>query len=284
MTEKERFQQANTNSLPIEQKVVPLFTRQKQSRPVLVGSSVYFFIDGQHFLVTAAHVVTRTGSLLFPSSPKGLDYIPTNGFAVSRSQHVDMAVAQLDGELPNYVPILFPEILDIDSATGIPARLIVAGFPSNAVDATASTVKAEIARILTTRAGVPSAQSQQIDSKFSIAADFDRTDIVSWTKPRSTFPKPQGMSGGGLFWMHQSGLTERRPCLLAGILTESFGPPLPIMIGTKIKFALAIMRNRYGTSFPGNMMRDVSARKGENAGSDGQTKNLPDDRNQDVTS
>ena len=284
VTEEEYFRRTNTNSLEIEQKVVPLFTRQKQSRPILVGSSVYCHIDGRHFLVTAAHVVTRSASLLIPSSPDGLDYIPTGYFAVSRSEEVDIAVAQLDGELPSYVPIHFPEILNIDSAADIPARLIVAGFPSNAVKATASTVKAEIARILTTRAVALPPQLRQNELEFSIAADFDRTDILSWTKPRTTFPKPQGMSGGGLFWMHESGLTEQRPCLLVGILSESYESPKPIMIGTKIKFALAIMRDRYGASLPGNIVRDVSARKGKGARSKSRTTDSPGDWNKDVTS
>ena len=250
------------NSRPVESSIVPIFHYAVKARPEFVGSGVYFSIGGSHFLITAKHVAgNKPDQFVIPQSTEEFDSIPTSMFVHTESDEIDVAVAQLDTPLPMFIPIQKGQLVDLDESRHIPNRLIALGFPGSKVRATSTEVKTLLKKYASTEASRLEYTRLSVDRRVTHVLDFDKTQVISLTKGMSTFPNPNGMSGGGLFWMHHKGILEREPVLLGGILTEWDPKTKKGMKATKIKYVLAMISARFGVEIDSKWTKGISIKK-----------------------
>jgi hypothetical protein len=197
--------------------VRPIYTANSASEPELIGTGVLIAVGLKHFLVTAAHVLDRTGSSTYyiPTEETG-DLVVLEGKSVhSVADHkndlLDIAVVLLS---PALVALLGPEIflspsdIDLDDI-GEPTRVY------------------RVTRRL--RASVSAYAANVLPPQILEAAGLERKShlLVKYRKRHSrtlrgedvTAPDPHGMSGGPL-WKFDPYSPSSQIIQLVGILIE----------------------------------------------------------------
>ena len=249
----------DVNTKIIENSIIPLFHGYKGSRPVFFGSAVYILIENRYFIFTAKHIVDEAkDNIIIPMDSNEFNSLPVSVFNCADSKDIDIAVAELDKPLKLFSPLLFKDIMNIDLAKSIPNKLIALGFPETRVKATSIDAKGELKKLLTDESNLLEYKRMKVDPRIGIIIDFDKTSVFSQKKVNVLFPKPNGMSGGGLFGMYKNGLLEINiAVLLVGILTDWDDKTKKGMKATKIKFALAILKSKYGIEIPDRFINDI---------------------------
>lgn len=124
--------------------VVPLFSLPKGQRPELIGTGFFLSAHGQHFLVSAAHVldkVSESGSLHYYIDRTKLRKVTgsilrtrAQPFGTHGSDRIDIGVVRLEGpDLPPYPLVdkhpISRESLLPNSQPRVDKQYLVIGFP-----------------------------------------------------------------------------------------------------------------------------------------------------------
>ena len=250
----------DANTKPIESSIVPIFRFMLGARPEFIASAVYCNLGSEHFLLTAKHVaVAKSEEFIIPSSHQDFDSIPVDGgYTYSTSDEIDVAVARLSRPLTAFTPLAANQIINVDQARKIPNQMIALGFPGSTVKATSTNARTLLKKFASNEETFSEYLRLKVDSRIAVLLEFDKTSVVSLARGNITFPNPNGMSGGGLFWIHRSGLFYKRPALLIGILTEWNYKQKRGMRATKINYILAMIHSKYGTDIPQIFLNGIS--------------------------
>ncbi len=247
------------NTKKIENSIVPIFHGAPGERPEFEGSSVYISIDDHLFLITAKHVIkSNPETIVIPTNTGEFSSIPTECFTYSQSDEIDIAIAKLSNPLNLFIPIPLRSIYNVEVGKGIPNKLIALGFPASKVKSFSTEAKGLLKKFASEESGISEYQRLNVDPRIGIVIDFNKDQVISLIKGPIEFPKPNGLSGGGLFWMHKKGIFERnKPVLLAAILTE-WDPTTRVgMKATKIKYAMAMIKEKYGLEMPERLVQGI---------------------------
>jgi hypothetical protein len=231
--------------------VVPLY-RDENGRPEHFGTG-FFVRQGQAtFLVSAAHVLEHGRELFYYVKPNVVaqlsgDVRLSKWSGDRENDPVDIGVLKLDRSAPPY-PDVDKFALD---ASYLNARLVpredkvytIIGFPE-----TKSRTDPRARQITSTSyslrvRSIPDRQYAELDCspEAHIVLSVDLRDGVDSTGQQRNFPKPQGMSGGPIFMLHdQAGRSNTRSFPIVGVGTK-YRRTRNALIGTDVDIVRAMI-------------------------------------------
>lgn len=254
------YDMIDTNTKGIESCVVPLCYQKRGDSVTLFGSSVYISVEGRYFLLTAAHVFIDTPSALLLPREDDFITIPTTDFVADKNDSIDIAVCELASPLSRFQPLSINQFINYRLAPSN-MKLIAVGYPGTKTDSFAGSAKSILKKYVSNE----SDKQTYVDLKATVAEniviDFDKNKVMSRDAMERTFPNPNGMSGGGLFWMHKEGLLRRTEPKLVGILTRWDARQKKYMVSTQIRAAAKTLEVKFGLrEIPSYLSRGVRMR------------------------
>jgi hypothetical protein len=246
----------------LQESVVPLFIGDGKGHPDRIGSCVLVRLDSDFFAFTAAHVVRAAGpALLFaPSEGSGGELLPlppcTAHLSSSRRENdLDVGVLVLPttqlGPFRQRVFLAGAEVDQDDRPDdqGIASFYLVLGYSASRTQVKVSRAKRHIHQqsFHCSTGPVDAAEYQQegMSQSDHLLLDFDHKEIVIGGR-RANPPKLQGVSGGGIFHISR----EKNQGPLVAIATQNRRTSR-LIVGTRIKHFLAMVRELKTTSQPG---------------------------------
>jgi hypothetical protein len=244
--------------------VVPLFIDDSVGQLDRIGSCVLVRLDSDFFAFTAAHVVRDVGSalLLAPSEGRGGKLLPLPPCTAhlnssGRDSDLDVGVLVLSanqlGPFRQHVFLASTEIDQDDRPDdqGLASFYFVLGYSASRTQVKVSKAKRRINQQSFHCSTYPVEAAEYLQAGMSQAnhmlLDFDHKETVIGVK-RVNPPKLQGVSGGGIF--HISRDTKQGPLVV--IATQNRRSSR-LIVGTRIKHFLALVRELKATSQPGNV-------------------------------
>ena len=246
------------NTKEIESCMVPIFHGKKGERLNFVGTSIYFEIESRYFLFTAKHVALENPKDFYiPLCDDEFFNIPTDNFTYSESDKIDIAVFELVQSLDSFIPLTISQCLPYEEVKYYSRNLIAVGYPGSRIKSTSTTVRTLLKKFVTKESSRNEYHKFNADNRISIVVDFNKKETISLKGEKKVFPDPNGMSGGGLFWIQHKGLSTRSLPLLCGILVYWDCNSESGMKATKIDFALAILKKRFGITIPQTHIKGI---------------------------
>ena len=247
----------------LQESVVPLFI-YRAGQPDRVGSCVLVRLDSDFFAFTAAHVVRDAGSalLLAPSEGRGGKLLPLSPCTAhlsfsGRDNDLDVGVLVLPahqlGPFRQHVFLASTEIDQDDRPDdqGLASFYFVLGYSASRTQVKVSKAKRHIHQQSFHCSTYPVDVAEYLQEGLSqadhILLDFDHKKIVIGGR-RVNPPKLQGVSGGGIFHIPRE--TKQGP--LVAIATQNRRSSR-LIVGTRIKHFLAMVRELKATSQPGSV-------------------------------
>lgn len=238
--------------------VIPLLGETNNGKPRPVGSAVLLEIAGQHFLLTAAHVLDENDiTPLYLPGKSGFVALHGNSKRTVAPEgdrdldRYDLGYVHLPDNVLESIPapywFLPIPLVDVDCVPTQGQRFIFTGYPHKAVTAKYGTTKVH-AQIesYTDQVCPPSLiQRAEADPNCHIVIHFDRKRARD-SDGRIVTPKERtGISGGGV-WTGQPGVSSKGlPNLrLCGIMIEH-GKKNQCMIATRIVGVLEMIRRGF---------------------------------------
>lgn len=261
---KEKEKQLLTERL--QESVVPLFI-YRDGQPDRIGSCVLVRWDSEFYAFTAAHVIRDAGStrLFAPSEGRGgkLQLLPPCTAHLKSSggnNDLDVGVLVLPARrLGAFQQHLFLNAADIDQEDlpddqdDLRSFYFVLGYSASRTQVTVSRAERRIHqqsfRLSTQPLDAAEYLQEGMAKSDHILLDFDHKEIHVEGR-RTAPPKLQGVSGGGIFLISHK--TMRGP--LVAIATENRRRSR-LIVGTRIKHFLAMVRELKITCPPGNLIR-----------------------------
>jgi len=135
--------------------------------------------------------------------------------------------------LRQFEPLLRADIQNYDL---MPMRmpLFALGFPSSRAKLYSSTADCTVSAVISHEEDDTHYLMAGADRRTHIAITFNKRDIRSADGQRVQAPDVYGMSGGGLFWIHDRGKIVPSPARLVGILTYWDNSSLTTLVATKM--------------------------------------------------
>jgi hypothetical protein len=236
--------------------LIPLFLWQRSTNDLAaVGSCVWVDIEGEQFLLTAAHVTDHRNEDQILLLPVGDQIVPIDGMFAEIGRHgersreslaVDAAYFHVRPEMaerlrPQYFPIgrVGIDMLDQFRKDDLYS---IAGYPAAAAKITGDGCSAEFFGL------IGAATHETIYRKLGYLREVHV--LIKFNVRRSrmirgsatTTPEPWGMSGGGIFsWPRDANPFEPNPNpRLVGIVTD-WNQRRAIFIGTQIYFFIKMI-------------------------------------------
>lgn len=237
--------------------IVPIFV-DKDGAPDSVGTGFLMFIEGQHLLMTAAHVLdaiseqrelyyyagTKTkraiaGEILLSRIPQG---------KTRKQDVIDTGIVFLEGEgLPPYTEI-GKESMDASrlapfSTPRAKKKYAFLGFPASKSKVTRpeKNVRSAAYSYLSSSVAPEAYPPLDLSEDSHIVLTFNEKDIVHPDGRRMNFPKPQGISGSPLWELRRP---EDGGPRVAGIMIEH-RKRHKVMVAVDIGFALKMLRDHW---------------------------------------
>ncbi len=219
------------NSQQVMPAIVPLFVPEGR-RIKLLGSGVYLRLEDRDFLVTAAHVIDESRSLITALEPERVGSLPAVGYFFYR-EWADVAITELSAPLTQFEPLQRVHIQNYDL---MPKRmpLFGLGFPSSKTRIYSSTADCTVSVVISQEEDDEHYLMAGADRRKHIAITFNKRDMRSANGQQVQAPDVYGMSGGGLFWIHGQGRVVPSPAILVGILTHWDDSSLTTLVATKM--------------------------------------------------
>jgi hypothetical protein len=235
-----------SNTLKRKDCIVPLFVYEGK-KPKLLGSSVYLKIEDQFFLATAGHIVEESRSLHLPSAETVIESVPTKRFNLFK-EWADVAVCKLERELKFYSAV---EPSNVREFRLLPRTmtLFALGYPRSHAKVFKTTIDCKVYSIMSYEAEANEYAAAGIDPETNIIVKFDRDNMTNSKGERISAPILNGMSGGGLFWIHDSGRITSAEPMLIGILTRWLAEDETTIVATKLSVVDALVRDHGKTLF-----------------------------------
>ncbi len=242
--------------------VRPIFVPNQRRDPRLVGSGVLLELQGQPFLVTAAHVLDEAdGATLNVLGTK--DLVEVSGIRHrSEAPAANRANDMID---VGFVPLAKSEVAslrdvrllnagEIDPNDSLVRRTsqkrplyFVLGYPASKtrLNPTKLTLRSGAFRFVGRPASTDVQHALGVEDFSHLTLEFDRARSVGRNGP-GVAPDPHGVSGGGA-WRCGDILTgDPDECRLVAIMTEWHDKPTNVLLGTSVAFLLAGI----GAQFP----------------------------------
>jgi hypothetical protein len=250
----------------LQESVVPLFV-YRDGQPDRIGSCVLARMDSDFYAFTAAHVIRDAGSstLFAPSEGKGgkLQPLPQCMAHLNSSESVgdlDVGVLALEaGRLGAFQHHVFLTDAEIDQEDqpddqdDLRSFYFVLGYSASRTQVKISKAERRIHqqsfRFSTQPVDAAEYLQERVSKSDHILLDFDHKEIRVGGR-RASPPKLQGVSGGGIFQISRK--VMRGP--LVAIATDNRRRSR-LIVGTRIKHFLAMVRELKITCPPGNLKR-----------------------------
>jgi hypothetical protein len=235
--------------------VLPVFRPDRQGLPDRIGSCALVRVDGRPFAFTAAHVVTDLADALLHVSPgpKGkLRPLPCRkAFFVTdaESNDFDIAVLPLVGaDVTTFTDWSFLDQGDVDLQHQVDPLAYgrnsysLFGYSASPSQVKVSRPRKHIRQQSFLFTGLPEDESvyrrESLNPLVHLVLEFDHKDIRVAGR-RTTPPKLQGVSGGGIF--HLVDLSANPTTRLVAIATEHRRSSR-VVVGTRIEHFVALAR------------------------------------------
>lgn len=218
--------------------IVPLYTIEKETRPSLVGSSVYIQILGKYLLITASHVVDEISNekLLMHINDKEIGSVPAE-YAYSFSDKVDISFMLLREELLIYRPLNFSDCMDIQKFKKT-SKQIAIGYPKGKTEVSTRKTYSESLTFVTQEVDDATYKKYDFNREDQILVNFHRNNILRQDLSEGKSVHPRGMSGGGLFSIEEDAFFKCEKPKLSGILVAWDSEKSETLASTNISYAL----------------------------------------------
>jgi hypothetical protein len=250
----------------LQESVVPLFV-YRDGQPDRIGSCVLARMDSDFYAFTAAHVIRYAGSsrLFAPSEGKGgkLQPLPQCMAHLNSSESADDldvgVLALTAGRLGAFQHHVFLTDAEIDQEDqpddqdDLRSFYFVLGYSASRTQVKISKAERRIHqqsfRFSTQPVDAAEYLQERVSKSDRILLDFDHKEVRVGGR-RASPPKLQGVSGGGIFQISRK--VMRGP--LVAIATDNRRRSR-LIVGTRIKHFLAMVRELKITCPPGNLKR-----------------------------
>ena len=231
-----RFQELERRSDALLAATSPIYVQDSDGEIESVGTGIFFRHQGQHFVLSAAHVLRRLREeqLLIGSD----HLIPMDGrFFASPSDDVDLGFVPLSdaqvAQLPGAVFLTADHVdrSDDPEARGDGRGYYAVGFRAddNAPEGTPTSVISRGSAYLAHAAPLNKYQPLGLSPKSHLLLTFNRRVLYSGVGTTETEPEPQGLSGCGVWRFTPSALSDR---LVAMLIEHSDGHK--VVISTRL--------------------------------------------------
>ena len=200
--------------------VVPLYRMAGiPPRPEFVGSSVYCRFGPVQMLLTAGHVLKSMvpDRPWYPHSDSEFRQLPCDEHHYPKRELEDSAVAPLtEGLSPMWTPLSSARFTAFSGEDGFQHFLV--GYPSASTKgSTPQFQRIEIKGYLTAAAPPEEYSRLSADPRRELVVVFRKKNVYERDRKKSTFPNPNGMSGGAVFQFHES---DAKTQSLVGLMTR----------------------------------------------------------------
>lgn len=186
--------------------------------PEFIGSSIYCLFEPIHMLITARHVLERIlpNRAWFPFSNKEMREVPCEGYAFPKNEEEDTGILELSSGLAAWSPLSadqFSQFSDVPEY-----QHILLGYPSSlSKEIDPKKRSLEIKGYLTSPSPPEKRAKVQVDANREFVVEFRKENVYERDLHKTTFPDPNGMSGGAVLQFHESNARVQR---LVGIMTR----------------------------------------------------------------
>lgn len=235
----------------------PVFIENSISKPELIGSCVFLIIDDRKIFFTAGHVANEC-----VNSPVSVGYnsklvefsgviIKTTG---THTDKIDIAILELDGDLFGGIEGSDCVTLEMIAPISTFAQQRIysfIGYPATKSKIDRSkidTVKSIMYMYFNTTCEGGMYEDMSLTPETHILVKFDAKKCKNESGEIVTFPKPNGLSGGGV-WLHKN-LTatgEETTKYLAGIAIEHHADK-KCMLGVSIEAVIEVLKQEFNVS------------------------------------
>jgi hypothetical protein len=251
----------------IAERTAVLYGATSKGRPYILGSGVPLLIADHHFILTAAHVLdsvirdraavylsgSRRGGRLLPVDPLHCTRSALPTTANREDDPFDTCVIELPSEMVAHVAdaIAFCTLDDSDpfDEAQMGSYYFLHGYPSvrMRLDVRKSTVRCESLPYGTilydgSRGAWPQFEDVHLD------LDFNPRTNVDDAGRRAILPRPQGISGAGIWRLSSAGV-ERSSWSLANVklvaIEHRYHESLNVLRGTRIKYFNRILSETF---------------------------------------
>ncbi|HIF9222375.1 TPA: hypothetical protein ACX6QE_000088 [Photobacterium damselae] len=235
----------------------PVLIENSHSEPELIGSCIFIIIDDRKFLATAGHVANECAksSILVGYESKLVDFsgvvIKTAGTSTDK---VDIAILEL-------IDDDFDKIKDTDcvslemivpSNTAAEQKIYsFIGYPATKSKVDRSrvyTVKSKMYKYFSTTCEKSLYENMSLSPDTHILIKFDAKKCKNESGELVTFPKPNGLSGGGV-WLHKNltAIGEETTQYLSGIAIEHHNDN-KCLLGISIEAVIEVLKKEFNVS------------------------------------
>jgi hypothetical protein len=237
----------------------PIIGADEGSKPYLVGTGVVLNINSEIFIASAAHVFDENVTTSIYTFLEGKDQIIEGQIQATSKpgndrdkDKIDIAIYKVDDSLipkfiSTYCPVTIGEI-DVNDIPNSKKYYAFIGHPTNKTKPKFRTtkMKSEMFSYMGTIATEKAYQQLKLSKYSHIVIDFDPKKCIAEDGTICTFPKPRGMSGGGVWLMEDlnSHSSQSYVNKLVGIGIEDHKNP-KVMVGTRIGAVVEVIKNRF---------------------------------------
>lgn len=235
----------------------PVLIENNRSKPELIGSCVFLIIDDRKFFVTAGHVANECANspILVGYNSKLVEFsgviIKTAG---TNTDKIDIAILELND-------VFFVKINNSDCVTlemiapsGTCAEQKIysfIGYPAtkSKIDCSRNnTVKSKMYMYFNTTCEGSVYEDMSLTPDTHILIKFDAKKCKNESGELVTFPKPNGLSGGGV-WLHKklTHIRDETTKYLAGIAIEHHADK-KCLLGVSIEAVIEVLKQEFNVS------------------------------------
>lgn len=256
---KERVNNVAKKFLP---SIRPIYGVDVKSEPVHIGSCVLFKVDTHHFLITAAHVIDcNQCTTLYIGGQKHLvpikgQYHVTSPSGGNRNNDkFDIAFMDIDAETLSEignVRFLLPNEIDPNDIAKRGHVYLALGYPNSKnkkLDRYKKKVKLKPFIFSSTSVNSSVYTALGISDHSHLLIDFKKNKIKNDMGKRMISPDPFGISGGGLWRLHEftqinSIVSKERNEKLVGILIE-WHRTKGIIMAIRVSCVVEALKHKY---------------------------------------
>lgn len=237
----------------------PIFGADKISKPYLVGTGVVLDIDSQIFIASAAHVFDENNITSIYTFLEGINQIIEGQIQATSKpgndrdeDKIDIAIYKVDDSLvpkfiSTYHPVTIGEI-DVNDIPSSKKYYAFIGHPTNKTKPKYRTtiIKSQMFSYMGTIASEKAYQQLNLSKYSHIVIGFNPKKCIAEDGTICTFPKPKGMSGGGVWLMEDlnSHSSQSYVNKLVGIGIEDHKNP-KVMVGIRIGAVVEVIKKRF---------------------------------------
>ncbi len=235
----------------------PVLIENNSSEPELIGSCIFLTIDGRKFFVTAGHVASEcaNSSVLVGYNSKLVEFsgviIKTAG---TNTDKIDIAILELNEDSFEKINSSDCITLEMIAPSGTFAEQKIysfIGYPAtkSKIDRSkTNTIKSKMYKYFNTTCEGAAYEDMSLTPDTHILVKFDAKKCKNESGELVTFPKPNGLSGGGV-WLHKklTAIGEETTKYLAGIAIEHHADK-KCLLGVNIEAVIEVLKQEFNVS------------------------------------